>query len=90
MRNAKKDERKFMDRLAIGFLNLILGVITGTLIWLAFNGFFIYFEKIWLSPYFILWFTGGMVALGLVLQEAIFIQIYSNTWRLLYNLFRHW
>jgi ABC-type lipoprotein release transport system permease subunit len=85
-----KDERTFMDRLAIGFLNLILGVITGTLIWLAFNGFFIYFEEIWLSAYFILWFTGGMVVLGFMLQETIFILIYSTTWRMLYNLFRNW
>ncbi len=84
-----KDEKRFMDRLAIGFLNLILGAITSTLIWLALNGFF-YFEEIWLSAYFILWFTGGMVVLGLMLQEAIFIQIYSTSWRLLYNLFRHW
>lgn len=79
-----------MDRLAIGFLNLILGTITGALIWLAFNGFFYYFEAIWLSPYFILWFTGGMVVLGVMLQETIFIQIYTTAWRLLYNLLRHW
>jgi ABC-type lipoprotein release transport system permease subunit len=90
MRNANKDEKRFMDRLAIGFLNLILGAITGTLIWLAFNGFFFYFEEIWLSPYFILWFAGGMVVLGLMLQETTFIQIYSTAWQWLYNLFRYW
>jgi hypothetical protein len=89
MGERNKDEKTIMDRLAIGFLNLILGAFTSTLIWLALNGFF-YFEEIWLSPYFILWFTGGMVILGLMLQEVIFIQIYSSSWRLLYNLFRNW
>ncbi|MCU7844069.1 MAG: hypothetical protein KZQ93_09540 [Candidatus Thiodiazotropha sp. (ex Monitilora ramsayi)] len=81
------DNKAFMDRLAIGFLNLVVGLLTGSLLWLVLNGFPVALEP-WLPAHSILWFTGVMVVLGILRQEVIFLGIYSACWRFVYNWFR--
>ena len=81
------DNNAFMDRLAIGFLNLIVGLLTGSLLWLVLNGFPVVLEP-WLPAYSILWFAGVMAVLGVLRQEVLFLGIYSTCWRFIYHWFR--
>ena len=76
-----------MDRFAIGLLNLVIGLPTGFLLWMVLNGF-PWGTASWLPASFILWFTGAMILLGVLMQEAIFLNIYSKCWRFLYLLFK--
>lgn len=80
-------KQSITDRLAIGLLNLVIGLPTGFLLWVVLNGF-PWGGVGWLSAVFILWFTGAMVILGLLMQEVIFLNIYSKCWHFLYFLFK--
>jgi hypothetical protein len=75
------------DRFAVGFLNLVVGLPTGFLLWVALNGF-PWGGVGWLPAIYILWFTGVMVILGVLMQEVIFLSIYSKCWRFLYYWFK--
>ncbi|MET0027818.1 MAG: hypothetical protein ABW101_09295 [Candidatus Thiodiazotropha sp.] len=80
-------KNRISDRLALGFLNLLVGLPTGALLWVVLNGF-PWAASAWLPASFIFWFTGVMVVLGILMQEVLFLGIYSRCWNFLMYWFK--
>jgi hypothetical protein len=83
----KKQRPTLIDRFAVGFLNLLVSLPTGILLWAVLNGYPIVTIP-WLPAEAILWFTGAMVLLGVLMQDVLFLNIYSKCWNILYYWFR--
>ena len=75
-----------LDRIGIGLLNVVVGLPTGILLWVALNGF-PWGVVPWLPAVSILWFTGAMAVLGVLMQEVLFLNIYSKCWHFLVRWF---
>ena len=74
------------DRLAVTFLNGLIALPTGVLLWLALNGFpwaFVF----WLPAQAILWFAGIMALLGLLVNRVLLADFYGLCWRFLLRWF---
>ncbi len=78
----KHEKITLLDRLSLGLLNLIVGLPTGFLLWLVLNGF-PWTTSAWLPASAIFWFTAVMVVLGILMQEVLFLGIYSRCWNFL-------
>jgi hypothetical protein len=75
-----------VDRLWIALLNVVVSLLTGFLLWLALNGF-LWGVVGWLPAVSILWFTGTMAILGALMQEVLFMNIYTKCWHFLVRWF---
>ena len=82
-----EDKVTILDRIGIGLLNVAVGLPTAFLLCLALNGF-PWGIVGWLPAVSILWFTGAMVVLGVLMQEVLFLNIYSKCWHFLFRWFR--
>jgi len=69
--------------MAIGFLNVCIGLPTGMLLWVVLNGY-PWVGIVWLPVVSVLWFTGAVTILGILMQEVLLLKIYSKCWRFLY------
>ncbi len=77
-----REKTTILDRLSLGLLNLVVALPTGFLLWLVLNGF-PWAASAWLPAASIFWFTGVMVVLGILMQEVLFLGIYSRCWNFL-------
>lgn len=76
-----------IDQLGIVFLNALVGLLTGILLWVALNGF-PWAAIGWLPAVFIIWFTAVIVILGMIFQDVILLKIYSKIWWFLVHWFK--
>ena len=81
-----KSKSKLHDRLALVFLNLVVALATGALLWLALNGF-PWAMNPWLPASSIIWFSVVMTALGMIRNNVVLVEFYGKLWRLLVKWF---
>ncbi|MDN5924106.1 MAG: hypothetical protein L0H70_03805 [Xanthomonadales bacterium] len=81
-----KPPASFFDRLALAFLNALIALPTGTLLWLALNGFPFTWVG-WLPAQSILWFTLIMAMAGAVIESQLLADCYGHLWQLVVRVF---
>lgn len=77
------------DRLALAFLNAVVALPTGFLLWLILNGMPVVWVG-WLPVQSILWFTLVMATVGAVIESQPLAEFYSRAWRLIVRIFRQY
>ena len=79
-------ELSIFDRVALGFLNLLVALPTGILLWAALNGV-PWAAYPWLPVTSIVWFTALMTLLGVISNSVILVNFYGWIWRALVRWF---
>ncbi len=74
------------DRIALGFLNLLVSLPTGVVLWVALNGF-PWSVYTWLPAKSIIWFAIIMTLLGVVTNNVLLVNFYGRVWRVLVRWF---
>jgi len=75
-----------IDRLALGFLNGLIGLPTGIILWAALIG--LPWGVIpWLPAVSILWFTLAVAIIGAVLNSNFLVNFYGKVWQFLWRWF---
>ena len=83
-----KENKTFFDYVAIAFLNAVVALLTGILIWLGING--VPFVYAGLLPFqFVYWFVGIVVVIGFFVQDTWFVNLFGRVWNILYRWFNH-
>ena len=70
------------DRVALGFLNFLVSLPTGILLWVVLNGF-PWAANPWLPAISIVWFTIIMTLLGVFHNSVLLVNFYGWLWRAL-------
>ncbi|MES9980873.1 MAG: hypothetical protein ABW115_04860 [Candidatus Thiodiazotropha sp. 6PLUC6] len=81
-------DTSLLDRLALGFLNAILGFLTGLILWLGINSLFSQGDY-WLPFESVIWFTLIMALLGMFVHDALLSTFYARVWHFLFTLFKN-
>ncbi len=77
-----KKSYSIFDRVAVGYLSVIISFITGLIIWAIFHGLNVYGLPIYNFPFsVVVWFTLTMLILSMLGMENIVINIYEKLWK---------
>ena len=74
------------DQLTLGFLNGVIAIPTGVILWVALNGF-PWANTPWLPAVSIVWFTIAAFIAGAVNNNNFLINFYGKVWHLLVKRF---
>jgi hypothetical protein len=77
--NKKSKSLTLFDRFSLAFLNALVALPTGVLLWALLNGY-PWIITPWLPAVSILWFTIAMAILGAVTNNTLLIDMYGKIW----------
>ena len=86
LKSMTETKLSLLDRFGLGFLNLLVALPTGVLLWVVLNGF-PWAVHPWLPAISIVWFTAVMVLLGIITNSIVLVNFYGWVWRVLVKWF---